>query len=159
MSKRKPAPDRMVWIDVETTGLDAGRDLLLEVAVVVTDGQLNELAHLSRSIAHPEQRVLELMGPTVREMHVRSGLLAWLLMGPTVAAPVVEREIFDMLVAHGAVGAVAAGSSVAFDRGFLDVWMRDLNREGLNYRSVDVSGIAEDARLQGAGAVLEGAPV
>ncbi|MGH3026871.1 MAG: exonuclease domain-containing protein, partial [Gaiellaceae bacterium] len=66
--------DRLVWIDCEMTGLDLARDALIEVAVVVTDAELNPLDDGLDVIIHAHDDVLETMVPFVRDMHAKSGL-------------------------------------------------------------------------------------
>lgn len=139
-------PDLIVWIDTETTGLDHQSDWLLEIAVVVTDNDLREIAHFTE-LLHRGMDVRLLMDEVAHRMHTDSGLLAALADGKgyeTVRS--VERRLIAFLEEHGATGAVVAGSNVSFDRRFLDVWMPQLNREHLHYRSIDVSTVKELAR-------------
>ena len=67
--------NRILWVDLETTGLVPGRDKILEVAMVVTDSAFNELAR-RREVIKPVWWALEQMSPFVREMHAKNGLLA-----------------------------------------------------------------------------------
>lgn len=139
-------PDLIAWIDTETTGLDHVSDSLLEIAVVVTDNDLREVARFS-SVIREERRRLVRMDEVVHRMHTDSGLFAALAAAPaSLTVGVVERHVIAFLEAHGATGAVVAGSNVSFDRRFLDVWMPTLNREHLHYRSIDVSTVKELAR-------------
>src|SRR6185437_6340980 len=77
--------DRLVWIDCEMTGLDLTRDALVEIACVVTDGQLTELDGGIDVIIKPPAEALDTMPEVVREMHTASGLLSELPAGVTLA--------------------------------------------------------------------------
>jgi oligoribonuclease len=137
--------DRLVWIDCEMTGLDLATDALVEVACVVTDGELNELDDGIDLIIKPPVEALDQMPDLVREMHTASGLLEELPGGMTLA------EAQDQVLGYvrGYVGeprkAPLCGNSIATDRAFL---ARDLPRldEYLHYRMIDVSSVKELAR-------------
>src|ERR1700692_4508344 len=77
--------DRLVWIDCEMTGLDIERDALIEIACLVTDGDLNLFDEGIDLIIKPPAEALETMPEIVREMHTTSGLLAELPSGITLA--------------------------------------------------------------------------
>lgn len=143
----EPPADRIAWIDAETTGLYARSDWMLEIAVVVTDSALNEVASFSEVLHVDLARTLDRMDEYVANMHAGSGLLGDLALATEESSgPAVQERIIEFLTRHGALGAVAAGSNIPFDRGFLDVWMSDLNRNALHYRSIDVSTVKELAR-------------
>jgi len=137
--------DRLVWIDCEMTGLDLASDALVEVACVVTDGDLNELDEGIDVIIKPPAEALDQMPDLVRQMHTASGLLAELPAGVALA------EAQDQLVSYvrghvkEARKAPLCGNSIATDRAFL---ARDLHRldEYLHYRMIDVSSVKELAR-------------
>ena len=137
--------DRLVWIDCEMTGLDLANDALVEIACVVTDGELNEIDEGIDLIIKPPAEALDHMPELVREMHTASGLLNELPGGMTLA------EAQDQVLAYvrGHVKeprkAPLCGNSIATDRAFL---ARDLPRldEFLHYRMIDVSSIKELAR-------------
>src|ERR1700676_1576945 len=76
--------DRLVWIDCEMTGLDIERDALIEIACLVTDGELNLLDEGIDLIIKPPAEALETMPGVAREMHPPSGLLAELPNGIAV---------------------------------------------------------------------------
>ena len=76
--------DRLVWIDCEMTGLDIERDALVEIACLVTDGELNLLDEGVYLIIKPPAEALESMPDVVRDMHTTSGLLAELPGGIAV---------------------------------------------------------------------------
>ncbi|HRE00672.1 MAG TPA: exonuclease domain-containing protein, partial [Ilumatobacteraceae bacterium] len=66
----------LVWMDLEMTGLDASKDVIVEIATIVTDDQLRIVAEGPDLVIHQPPQALELMVPFVRDMHTRSGLLA-----------------------------------------------------------------------------------
>ncbi|MGN6795887.1 MAG: oligoribonuclease [Streptosporangiaceae bacterium] len=137
--------DRLVWIDCEMTGLDLASDALVEIACVVTDGELKEVDEGIDLIIKPSAEALDHMPELVREMHTASGLLNELAGGMTLA------EAQDQLLAYVRSHvteprkAPLCGNSIATDRAFL---ARDLPRldDFLHYRMIDVSSIKELAR-------------
>ncbi|TQF05305.1 oligoribonuclease [Kitasatospora acidiphila] len=137
--------DRLVWIDCEMTGLDLERDALIEVAVLVTDSELNILGEGVDIVIRPPQEALVTMPEVVREMHTASGLLDELADGVTLAEA--EAKVLDYVRqwAPEAGRTPLAGNSVATDRGFLARDMPALEGH-LHYRIVDVSSIKELAR-------------
>jgi len=148
----------MVWIDCEMTGLAPRHDLLLEIAVVVADGDLRELGVFQEVIHQDRARAVGMMDEFVLRMHSSSGLIADMAVTtPESCGPAVERSVIEFLAEHGALNAVAAGNNISFDRAFLDVWMSELNRDALHYRSLDVSTVKEIARHR-APEVLAAAP-
>ena len=127
------------------TGLDLASDALVEVACVVTDGELTELDEGIDLVIKPPAEALDQMPDLVRQMHTASGLLAELAGGMTLA------EAQDQLVGYvrghvkEARKAPLCGNSIATDRAFL---ARDLPKldEYLHYRMIDVSSVKELAR-------------
>jgi oligoribonuclease len=137
--------DRIVWIDCEMTGLDFKNDLLVEIACVITNAQLEIVAEgLNLVITAPAER-LEAMDPFVINMHTESGLLPEIPNGISLDAA--EEQLFNYISTHipEASKAPLAGSSVHVDRIFLQ---RDMPRVDsyLHYRIIDVSSIKELAR-------------
>jgi len=141
--------DRLVWIDCEMTGLDLGKDALIEVAVLVTDSELNVLGDgVDVVVAPPAEELPGLLAgmvEVVREMHTASGLLEELPGGIGMAEA--EQQILKYVREHvpEAGKAQLAGNSVGTDRGFLARDMPELEKH-LHYRIVDVSSIKELAR-------------
>jgi oligoribonuclease len=137
--------DRMVWIDCEMTGLELGRDALVEVAVLVTDSDLNILGEGVDVVIKPPQEALDGMPDVVREMHTSSGLLDALDSGTTLLDA--QEQVLAYVKEHvpTARKAPLAGNSVYVDRGFLHRDMPALD-EYLHYRLVDVSSIKELVR-------------
>ncbi|MCW1250196.1 oligoribonuclease [Acaricomes phytoseiuli] len=137
--------DRIVWIDCEMTGLDLDADALIEVAVLVTDSELNVLGEGVEVVIRPDQAALEQMNDVVRSMHTTSGLLEVLPAGISMAEA--ESEVMAYLREHVPTAGKAplAGNSVGTDRMFLARDMPDVVQH-LHYRIVDVSTIKELAR-------------
>ena len=137
--------DRLVWIDCEMTGLDLAADALIEVAVLVTDYELNVLGDGIDLVIKPPAAALEQMGDFVRDMHTGSGLLAELDQGIELADA--EQQVLDFIAGYVKEPrkAALAGNSVGTDRTFL---VRDMPRveAHLHYRNVDVSSIKELVR-------------
>lgn len=139
------ANDRIIWIDCEMTGLDLKHDALVEIAAIVTDGELNVLGDGVEAVIKPPAAALEQMGDFVRDMHTKSGLIERFDEGVTLAEA--EALVIDYIKEHVAVPAKAplAGNSVATDKMFLDRDM-PLLVQNMHYRIVDVSSIKELAR-------------
>jgi oligoribonuclease len=137
--------DRLVWIDCEMTGLDLTNDALVEIACVVTDGELNALDGGVDVLIKPPAEALDGMREVVREMHTASGLLTELPSGLTLAEA--QDAVLGYIRQHvpDARKAPLCGNSIATDRAFLARDMPELD-SFLHYRMVDVSSIKELAR-------------
>jgi oligoribonuclease len=140
-----PSSQRIVWIDCEMTGLDLVDDALVEVAVLVTDSDLQVVGEGLDVVIRPPEAALLQMRDVVREMHTSSGLLEELAEGTTLedAAERVLAHVRDLV--PEARKAPLAGNSVGTDRGFLARDMPDLV-DHLHYRIIDVSSVKELAR-------------
>jgi oligoribonuclease len=138
--------DRLVWIDCEMTGLDLGRDALIEIAVLVTDGDLTVLGDGVDVVIHADEAALAGMPDIVRDMHERSGLTDS-VRASTVTIAEAEQLALDYVRTHVPDPRTAplAGNSIATDRAFLARDMPALDGY-LHYRMVDVSSIKELAR-------------
>ena len=137
--------DRLIWIDLEMTGLDTDRDGILEIATVVTDGDLNVLADGPEfAIAHPLS-TLEAMDDWNRTQHGKSGLWRRVLE-EGVALAEAETRTLEFLREWVPVGASPmCGNSICQDRRFLHRLMPALERH-FHYRNLDVSTVKELAR-------------
>jgi oligoribonuclease len=138
--------DLLVWIDCEMTGLDLGKDKLIEVAALVTDPELNVLGEGVDLVIHADDAALDAMPPVVRDMHAKSGLTeevrrSVLTMGEA------EELILAYVKEHvpNPRTAPLCGNSIATDRGFLARDMPALDTH-LHYRMIDVSSIKELCR-------------
>jgi oligoribonuclease len=128
------------------TGLDLARDALIEVAVIVTDGDLNPLDEGIDIIIHTGDDVLETMVPFVKNMHETSGLTQAVRESRTTLGEA-EKQVLEYVKSHvpEANAAPLCGNSIATDRGFLNRDMPLLD-EHLHYRMIDVSSIKELAK-------------
>ncbi|MGO8958492.1 MAG: oligoribonuclease [Streptosporangiaceae bacterium] len=137
--------DRLVWIDCEMTGLDLTNDALVEIACIVTDGELNALDEGIDVLIKPPVEALDSMHEVVRDMHTASGLLAELASGLTLAEA--QDLVLGYIRAHVPESRKVplCGNSIATDRTFLARDMPELDAF-LHYRMVDVSSIKELAR-------------
>jgi oligoribonuclease len=138
--------DRLVWVDCEMTGLDLARDALIEVAVVVTDGELHPLDAGLNIVINVADDVLDTMIPFVRDMHASSGLTE-AVRASTITLGQAEERVLDYVRAHVPEQRMAplCGNSIATDRGFLARDMPHLD-DHLHYRMIDVSSIKELAK-------------
>ena len=137
---------RLVWIDLEMTGLDPVVDEIVEIAAIVTDGELNELdGGVSYVVRPPDLTILDAMDQIVVTMHTESGLLADIPEGIPLAQA--GQAVLEYVRTHvpEAGKAPLAGSSVYVDRGFLARYLPELDKH-LHYRLVDVSTVKELAR-------------
>lgn len=128
------------------TGLDLGSDKLIEIAALVTDGELNILGDGIDVVIHADDADLDAMSPVVTEMHTRSGLIEE-VRASTVDLATAETMVLDYIRAHvrQAKTAPLAGNSIGTDRGFLTRDMTTLDGY-LHYRMIDVSSIKELCR-------------
>jgi oligoribonuclease len=137
--------DRLVWIDCEMTGLDLARDALIEIACLVTDGNLTVLDQGVDLVIKPPAEAVDGMLPVVRDMHTTSGLINELGSGVTLAEA--QEQVLRYVRSHipDARKVPLCGNSIATDRAFLARDMPELDAF-LHYRMVDVSSIKELAR-------------
>jgi oligoribonuclease len=135
----------LIWIDCEMTGLDLEKDVLVEIAVLVTDSELNVIGDGIDLViaATPEQ--LAGMNEFVTQMHTNSGLITEIPTGISVSAA--EDLIIKYLESASTVAGKSplAGNSVSVDRSFIARDMPRLN-DYLHYRTIDVSSVKELAR-------------
>ena len=138
--------DELVWIDCEMTGLDLKTDRLIEIAVLVTDADLNILGDGIDVVIHADDAALSAMIDVVTEMHARSGLIEE-VRASTIDVAAAEELVLDYIRTHvkQAKTAPLAGNSIATDRGFIARDMPKLD-DYLHYRMIDVSSIKELCR-------------
>jgi oligoribonuclease len=137
--------DLLVWIDCEINGLDMGAVLLVEVAAVVRDAELNVLGDGIDVVIGATEEQLARMPDVVRDMHAVSGLTQEVLSS-TVTLEQAQEQVLAYLKEHVEPGkAPLCGNSIATDRGFLARDMKELDAF-LHYRMVDVSSVKELAR-------------
>ena len=128
------------------TGLDLGKDALIEIAALVTDGELNVLGTGVDLVVHAGDELLDSMAEVVRTMHARSGLTD-AVRRSTVTVAEAERAVLDYIRQWVPEPRTAplAGNSIATDRGFIARDMPELDAH-LHYRMVDVSSVKELCR-------------
>jgi len=138
--------DRLVWIDCEMTGLDLQRDALIEIACLVTDGELQVLGDGVDIVIHADESALAGMIDVVRTMHAHSGLTEEVRKS-TVSVAEAEQLVLAYVREHVPDPRTVplAGNSIGTDRGFIARDMPELDAH-LHYRMVDVSSIKELCR-------------
>ncbi|MBN1857615.1 oligoribonuclease [Candidatus Bipolaricaulota bacterium] len=133
---------RLVWIDLETTGLHPDRDVILEIATIVTDKDLSLVATGPCLVVHQPGEILNAMDPWGKKQHEDSGLLQEVRQS-TLSTSDAEAQTLAFLRKHGAAQSnPLCGNSICFDRRFLIRHMPQIDAY-LNYRHVDVSSIKE----------------
>lgn len=137
--------DRLVWIDCEMTGLDLAVDELVEIAVVITDFELNVIDPGFQIVIKPDDSALANMGDFVTEMHRSSGLLDEIPHGVSLADAEFQALEYIQRFAPVESKAPLAGNTIGTDRMFLAKYMPRVDR-WLHYRNVDVSSIKELSR-------------
>lgn len=138
--------DRLVWIDLEMTGLDVEHDTIVEIAALVTDSELTILDDGIDVVVHQPPDVLARMDDVVRSMHTKSALLTEIEQSsidlPTAGAMVLEylkRYVPEQR------SAPCCGNSIGMDRRFLARYLPELD-DHLHYRNIDVSSLKELCR-------------
>jgi len=133
-------------MDLEMTGLDHTRDLIVEIATIVTDDELRVVAEGPDLVIHAEDAALEAMDPVVVDMHTRSGLLP-AIRESKVTLDEAGRATYDFIRAHVPEPRTVplCGNSIGTDRRFLARFYPEIE-DYLHYRSVDVSTLKELAR-------------
>lgn len=132
----------LIWLDLEMTGLDPQKDVILEIASIITDSQLNVLAQGPELIIHQPDKALEKMESWVRETHTKSGLLD-AVEESTISVRDSEQqtlEFFKKYCDHDT--ALLSGNSVWQDRNFLKQYMPGLV-DFCYYRLLDITAIKE----------------
>jgi oligoribonuclease len=137
--------DNLIWIDLEMTGLDPDEDCIIEMATVVTDGDLTVIAEGPVIAVHQGDERLARMDEWNTRQHGTSGLTARVRASRTDAAAA-EQQTLDFLALHAVAGASPmCGNSICQDRRFLARHMPRLERF-FHYRNLDVSSVKELAR-------------
>ena len=135
-----------MWIDCEMTGLELRKDALIEIAVVVTDGELTVLDDGLDIVIHAPDELLDGMLPVVQEMHSASKLTD-AVRSSTTTIEQAQTAVLEYLKTVGVdpSSAPLCGNSIATDRGFIARDMPELDAF-LHYRMIDVSSLKELAR-------------
>lgn len=132
---------KLLWVDLEMTGLDDVKDSILEVAAIVTDVELKPLEEFHRVVFQP-QEVLDNMNDWCKKTHGESGLTAAIPGGTPL--PQVEKDLLELISRHFSEKdrPVLCGNSIGNDRRFIDRYTPDLAKR-LHYRMIDVSSFKE----------------
>ncbi len=138
--------DRLVWLDLEMTGLDVHRHVIVEIAALVTNGNLEPLDDGVDVIVHQPPEALAEMDDYVRKMHTKSSLLT-AIETSTTTLPDACGQVLEYIRKEVPEPGVAplCGNSIGVDRRFLDQQLPELDRY-LHYRSIDVSSFKELCR-------------
>ena len=138
--------DRLVWIDLEMTGLDIERHVIVEIACLITDAQLELVDEGIDIVVHQDAAALDAMDDFVRRMHTKSGLLPE-IEASTVDLATAGGRVLDYIKSHVPKAGVAplCGNSIGVDRRFLDRGLPEIDGY-VHYRSIDVSSLKELCR-------------
>lgn len=128
--------EKLLWIDLEMTGLDVTRERIIEVALIVTDKDFNPL-ETYESVVFQDQKFLDAMDEWNTKQHGESGLVAKVPNAPKQEK--VEKDLCQIIDKHFAgEPAVLCGNSIGQDRKFIDAYMPELSQK-LHYRMLDVT--------------------
>lgn len=136
----------LVWMDLEMTGLDATRHVIVEIATLVTDDELNVVAEGPDLVVHQPEEALALMDRVVVDMHTASGLLESIRTSD-ISLEQAGAATLAFIKEHVPTARTVplCGNSIGMDRRFLAAYLPEIE-EWLHYRSVDVSTLKELAR-------------
>lgn len=137
----------LMWIDLEMTGLDVQLDVIVEIAAIATDTELNVLDEGIDLVVHQSDDVLATMVDIVKSMHEKSGLTAEIRSSPLGLEEAGARTL-DYIKGHipKARTVPLCGNSIGTDRRFLDRYLPEIENH-LHYRSIDVSTFKELCKL------------
>ncbi|XP_063073686.1 small fragment nuclease [Engraulis encrasicolus] len=144
-SASSASTQRMVWVDLEMTGLDIDKDEIIEMACIITDSELNILAEGPNLIIHQPDELLDGMSEWCQTHHGNSGLTQ-AVRDSKISVRDAEQEFLSFIQKYTPAGQCPlAGNSVHADKRFLDKFMPEFMRQ-LHYRIVDVSTVKELCR-------------
>jgi oligoribonuclease len=132
----------LAWLDLEMTGLDPERDLIIEIATIVTDSDLKLVAEGPVMAVHVSDEILETMDPWCVEQHGKSGLTAKVRASRITAAEAEEATLRFLEKHLVAKKSPLCGNTIGQDRRFLVKYMPRLH-DFFHYRSIDVSTVKE----------------
>ncbi len=142
MAKKDIIPTKLFWVDLEMTGLDPDKDVILEIAAEITDFDFKTLASYEALVKHPKDLVAARMQANIWWKDFpsnRDDFLARLDSGKTLKET--EKELINLVKEHfGDEPAVLAGNSIHNDRNFIKRWWPELDLK-LHYRMLDVSSL------------------
>lgn len=145
MSQGNKSSDNLVWIDLEMTGLDAEQHVILEIATIITNKDLEILAEGPNIAINYPRDIMDKMEEWSRVHHHQSGLMER-VTASSYDCPTAEKETLSFISSYCIEGeSPLCGNSIWQDRRFLIKYMPDLENY-LNYRNIDVSSIKELAK-------------
>jgi oligoribonuclease len=137
--------NRLVWLDMEMTGLDPDRDRIIEVAIVITDSQLGTVSEAPVLVVHQDDAILDSMDEWNKGTHTRSGLIEK-VKASRLSEAVAEEKLLAFLAQHvPSKTSPMCGNSICQDRRFLARHMPRLEAY-FHYRNLDVSTLKELAK-------------
>ncbi|HEY9101889.1 oligoribonuclease [Chitinimonas sp.] len=135
-------PSRLIWLDMEMTGLEPDRDRIIELAVVITDSNLETVAEGPVLVVHQPDSVLDAMDDWNKNTHGKSGLIDK-VKASTLSEAAAAAQMLAFLGEHVPQGASPmCGNTIHQDRRFMARWMPELE-SWFHYRNLDVSTIKE----------------
>src|SRR5712692_8691587 len=144
-ASNSPDSNNLIWIDMEMTGLQPDSDRIIEIAMLVTDSQLNVLAEGPALVVHQPDSVLDAMDSWNKSTHKKTGLIDRVRASAMSEADA-ERAALEFLGEHvPANNSPMCGNSICQDRRFLARWMPRLEAH-FHYRNLDVSTLKELVR-------------
>lgn len=139
MIDKNAVPTKLLWVDLEMTGLDTANDVILEVAAEVTDFDFKTLASYEAVIVQPEEKMKQ-MNEWCLTQHTASGLLERIKAEGRAEKEVIHELVGFIKAEFGDEPAVLAGNSIHNDRNFIKVWWPEVDSV-LHYRMMDVSSL------------------
>lgn len=137
--------NNLIWLDMEMTGLKPETDVIIEIAMVVTDAQLNVVAEAPVLVVHQPDSVLDAMDSWNKSTHRKSGLIDK-VKASTLTEVFIERQMIEFLREYvPASTSPMCGNSICQDRRFMAKWMPQLEAY-FHYRNLDVSTLKELAK-------------
>lgn len=150
VGSRRPPAGRvqpvLVWMDLEMTGLEPAHNVIVEIATIITDDELNIVAEGPDLVVHQPEEALAMMEQIVVEMHTKSGLLDQ-IRASTITLEEAGSQTLAFIKQHvpEARKVPLCGNSIGMDRRFLAAYLPEIENH-LHYRSVDVSSVKELVR-------------
>jgi len=139
MIDKKALPTKLLWVDLEMTGLDSTKDVILEIAAEVTDFTFQTLASYEAIINHPDH-ILEGANEWAKNQHAISGLTERVRTEGRPELEVVHELVGFIKAQFGDEPAILAGNSIHNDRNFIKQWWPEVDAL-LHYRMLDVSSL------------------
>lgn len=136
----KVSAENLIWIDLEMTGLDPEKEKIIEIATIVTDGQLNILEEGPELVIHQPASILDAMDDWNKKQHAKSGLVEKVKRSKITVAEA-ERQTLDFVKKYCSPNtAPLCGNSIHHDRRFIIKYMPELDKF-LHYRHIDVTSV------------------